>query len=153
MAKLAIIEGGVLPHGIHDLTKSDVRTMFGGEGHRAILWNQFEDFLQRLRTTAAIPLSVYLDGSFITTWETCRNIDVILEAREFEQGHIEILKMLADPQIKQEFLEDFGVILHIYLPGLRNRDLSWFQRVKADEAWRFDMDIDRLKKGIVRLSL
>jgi hypothetical protein len=153
MAKPAITEGGVLPQGIHEMTRNDVRALFGDQGHRAELWSKFDGFLLRLTNTAAIPLSIYLDGSFITAWESCRDIDVILEARDFERGHIETLKMLVDSQVKREFLDDFGVMLHIYVPGLKSRDLKWFQRVKPEEAWRFGNEISRLKKGIVRLSL
>lgn len=153
MEKPAITEAGVLPKGIHAMTRNDVRALFGDHGHRAELWRKFDSFLDRLSSTAAIPLSIYLDGSFITTWGSCRDIDVILEARDFERGHIETLKMLVNPQVKREFLDDFGVMLHIYVPGLKSRDLKWFQRVKPEEAWRFGNEISRLQKGIVRLSL
>ena len=153
MAQPAIIEGGVLPQGIHELTRNDVRVLFGDQGHRAELWNKFDDFLECLSNAAAIPLSIYLDGSFITTWEACCDIDVILEAREFEKGHIDNLRMLVDPQVRRKYLDAFAVMLHIYVPGLKSRDLNWFQHVKPEEAWRFGNEISRLKKGIVRLSL
>lgn len=154
MALPTLIEGGVLPAGIHDLTQEQVRKMFVLSDARDDLWRRFLGFLDRLRDTVPIPVTLYLDGSFITDWESCCDIDVIVEAREFEGEHRDMLKMIMDEQVRQEFLDDFKLLIHVVVPGLFSRDYrSWFQRVKSDDGWRFGSDPERLRKGIVRLVL
>ena len=145
--------GGVLPAGIHDCTVAEVCGMFGASHERARLWSRFEGFLERLASVTSMPLTLYLDGSFISDWETCCDIDVVIEAREFEGAHAETLKMLCADQVRMEFLEDFSVKIHIVVPGLFSRDYrTWFQRVKTEDSWRFGMSASHLKKGIVRLK-
>lgn len=151
----AIIDGGVLPEGIHDCTLDEVRGMFAASGERARLLVRFNQFVERLGEF--IPdnrVTLYLDGSFITTWEGCRDIDVIIEAREFEREKSRHLRTLVSGPVKQEFTEVYKVVLHVVVPGLRGRDhRQWFQKVKGEEAWRFGNEIEALKKGIVRLTV
>ena len=151
----AIIDGGVLPEGIHDCSLDDVRAMFAASGERARLLDRFNHFLQRLgEFMPDTPVTLYLDGSFITTWEGCRDIDVIIEAREFEGEKAGFLRILVSDRVKREFAEVYKVALHVVVPGLRGRDYrQWFQNVKGEEAWRFGNEIEALRKGIVRLSL
>ena len=147
-----LVEGGVLPAGIHDCTVDEVREIFASSVERADLWDRFEGFLDRLRDTVPMPITIYVDGSFITDWESCCDIDVVIEAREFEGDHAVCLKMLCNAQVRAEFHEDFRVLIHVVVPGLFARDYrEWFQHVKTDDAWRFGMDAALLKKGIVRL--
>lgn len=153
MSLPGLVEGGVLPEGIHDCTVEEVRAMFGCANGRAGLWTRFEGFMERLKDTLPMPITIYLDGSFITDWESCCDIDVVIEAREFEGDHAHSLKMLCNDQVRAEFHEDFRVLIHVVVPGLFARDYrQWFQRVKTDDAWRFGMDASLLKKGIVRLK-
>lgn len=150
----AIIAGGVLPEGIHECSLDEVRDMFAFSRERARLLDRFEQFLRRLgEFVPDTRITLYLDGSFITAWESCRDIDVILEARDFEDGKAGHLKTLVGGPAKQEFLDLYRVRLRVIVPGLLNaRDyLQWFQNVKGEEAWRFGNDINSLRKGIVRL--
>lgn len=150
----ALIEGGVLPPGIHDCTLLEVREMFGDSPGRGRLLTRFEAFLERLSETIALPVSIYLDGSFVTDWEGCNDIDTVIEAREFEGEKASILTMLTAPQVRSEFIEDFSVKIHIVVPGLFARDYrTWFQHVKTEDSWRFGLEPSRLKKGIIRLVL
>jgi len=151
----AIIDGGVLPEGIHECSLDDVRAMFAEAGGRARLLDRFHHFLQRLgEFVPDTPVTLYLDGSFITTWEGCRDIDIIIEAREFEGEKAGFLRTLVSDRVKREFAEVYSVALHVVVPGLRGRDYrQWFQNVKGEEAWRFGNEIEALRKGIVRLSL
>lgn len=152
MSLPGLAEGGVLPAGIHDCTIEEVQAAFAQSEGRVILWNLFEGFLERLNDTLQIPFTIYLDGSFITDWESCCDIDVVIEAREFEVHHANVLKMLCNDQIRAEFHEDFSVLIHVVVPGFFARDYrQWFQRVKTEDAWRFGMDERLMKKGIVRL--
>lgn len=154
MALPTLIDGGVLPAGIHDMTGDQVREIFVSSKAREDLWNRFNSFLERLKETVPVPVSVYLDGSFISDWDTCCDIDVVIEAREFEGGHTDVLKMLTSEQVREEFLEDFKVLIHTFVPGLFGRNYcSWFQRVKSSDCWRFGGDSERLRKGIVRLAI
>ena len=151
----AIIDGGVLPEGIHDCSLDEVRGMFASSGERAKLLDRFNQFLQRLgEFIPDTQVTLYLDGSFITAWDGCCDIDVIIEARDFEGAKSEYLKMLVTPPVKQEFLDLYKVKLRVIVPGLNNaRDYrQWFQNVKGEEAWRFGNDITALRKGIVRLT-
>jgi hypothetical protein len=149
-----LIDGGVLPAGIHDMTCDQVREMFVLSDARNDLWGRFDKFLDRLKDTVPIPVTIYLDGSFITCWDSCWNIDVIVEAREFGGENRHFLRMLTDLQVRAEFKEDFNVFIHVVVPGLFSKDYrQWFQRVKADDVWRFGGDPERLRKGIVRLVL
>jgi hypothetical protein len=151
----AIIDGGVLPEGIYDCTLVEVRGMFAASGERARLLDRFNQFVERLGEF--IPdtrVTLYLDGSFITTWEGCRDIDVIIESREFEQEKTSYLRTLVSEPVRQEFNEIYKVALRVVVPGLRGRDYrQWFQNVKGEEAWRFGNEIEALKKGIVRLTV
>ena len=149
----AIIDGGVLPEGIHDCSLNEVRGMFAKSGERARLLGRFEQFVERLgEFIPATRITLYLDGSFITTWEGCRDIDVIIEAREFERAKSDYLRRLVSGPVKQEFADVYRVALHVVVPGLRGRDYrQWFQNVKGEEAWRLGNEIEALKKGIVRL--
>jgi hypothetical protein len=151
----AIIDGGVLPEGIHDCSLDEVRAMFAASGERARLLDRFDQFVERLgEFVPDTPITLYLDGSFITTWEGCRDIDVIIEAREFEREKANYLRMLVSGPVKHEFSEVYKVALHVVVPGLRGRDYrQWFQKVKGEEAWRFGNEIEALKKGIVRLAV
>lgn len=150
----ALIEGGVLPPGIHDCVLSEVREMFGEQSGRSQLMDRFEAFLERLSDTIVFPVSIYLDGSFITDWQCCRDIDVVIEAREFEGERVSLLTMLTAPQVRDEFSEDFSVKIHVVVPGLFAKDYrAWFQNVKTEDSWRFGMEPSLLKKGIVRLVL
>lgn len=129
--------------------------MFASSGHRARLLDRFNHFLQRL--DEFIPdtrITLYLDGSFITTWEGCADIDVIVEARDFEREKSNYLRTLVSRPVKREFLDIYKVKLRVVVPGLNNaRDYrQWFQNVKGEEAWRFGNEIDNLRKGIVRLT-
>jgi hypothetical protein len=154
MALPALIQGGVLPPGIHDCSLREVHSLFGKNPERSRLLERFEAFLERLAETTSVPVSIYLDGSFVTDWESCCDIDVIIEARDFQGGNINEIRLLSDPQVRREFIEDFRVVLHIVVPGLFSRDYrSWFQNVKTEDSWRFGMEPSRLKKGIVRLAL
>jgi hypothetical protein len=149
-----LVEGGVLPAGIHDCTLDEVAEVFASSAERAALWERFIGFLERLNDTLPMPVTIYLDGSFISDWESCCDIDVVIEAREFEGENAQVLSMLCDERVRAEFLNDFGVMIHVLVPGFFSRDYrAWFQRVKSDDAWRFGMDPTLLKKGIVRLSL
>jgi hypothetical protein len=151
----AIIDGGVLPEGIHDCSLDEVRGMFASSGERAKLLDRFNHFLQRLgEFIPDMQVTLYLDGSFITTWEGCCDIDVIAEARDFEGVKSDYLRMLVSPCVKREFLELYKVKLRVIVPGLINtRDYrQWFQNVKGEEAWRFGNEINALRKGIVRLT-
>ena len=151
----AIIDGGVLPAGIHDCSLDEVRAMFAASGERARLLDRFNHFLQRLGEF--IPdtrVTIYLDGSFITTWEGCADIDVIIEARDFEREKSRYLRTLVSERVKREFAEVYNVVLRVVVPGLRGRDYrQWFQNVKGEEAWRFGNEIEALRKGIVRLTI
>ena len=151
----AITEGGVLPEGIHDCSLDEVRIMFAKSGERAKLLDRFKQFLVRLGEF--IPdnrVTLYLDGSFITTWEGCCNIDVIIEARDFEGEKSRHLRTLVSGPVRREFSEIYKVVLHVVVPGLRGRDhRQWFQKIKGEDAWRFGNEIEALKKGIVRLTL
>lgn len=151
----AIIEGGVLPEGIHDCSLDEVRAMFAASGERARLLDRFHHFLDRLgEFVPGMNTTIYLDGSFITQWEGCNDIDVVLEARDFENEKSRYLKTLMSERVRGEFAENYKVQLHVVVPGLRGRDFrQWFQNVKALEAWRFGNEINALKKGIVRLTL
>lgn len=152
----SIIDGGVLPEGIHDLSLDEVRAMFASSGERAKLLDRFNQFLQRLQEFIPdMAATLYLDGSFITTWEGCRNIDVILQARDFEGAKSGYLKTLVSARLKREFVDLYKVTLRVAVPGLLNaRDyFDWYQNVKAEEAWRFGNDIKALRKGIIRLKL
>lgn len=151
----AIIDGGVLPEGIHDCSLDEVRAMFAPSGWRETLLNRFSQFLQRLgEFVPDIPITLYLDGSFITTWEGCSNIDVIVEARDFEGENERFLRTLVSKRVRQEFAEVYQIVIHVVVPGLRGRDFrQWFQRVKTHEAWRFGNDMTAMRKGIVRLKL
>lgn len=151
----AIIEGGVLPEGIHDCSLDEVRAMFAASGERARLLNRFEHFLDRLgEFVPGIETTIYLDGSFITQWEGCNDIDVVLEARDFENEKSRYLKTLMSERVRGEFSENYKVQLHVVVPGLRGRDFrQWFQNVKTEESWRFGNEINALRKGIVRLTL
>ena len=151
----AVIEGGVLPEGIHESSLEEVRSMFAASGERARLLDRFDQFLDRLgEFTPGMNITIYLDGSFITLWEGCNDIDVILEAREFEGPRARYLRTLVSEEVKHEFASNYHVQLHVVVPGLRGRDFrQWFQNVKGEEAWRFGNEINALRKGIVRLSL
>lgn len=151
----SITDGGVLPEGIHDLSLDDVRGMFASSGERAKLLDRFNQFVERLdEFIPDTPVTLYLDGSFITAWEGCRDIDVIVEARDFEGEKSDYLRMLVSPPVKREFLDLYKVKLRVVVPGLINsRDYrQWFQNVKGEEAWRFGNEITALRKGIVRLT-
>ena len=151
----AIIDGGVLPEGIHECSLDEVRAMFASSGDRAKLLDRFNLFLDRLgEFIPNIPFTLYLDGSFITTWEYCRNIDVILQTRDFEGEKSGFLKTLVNARVKREFVDLYKVRLRVAVPGLRNaRDyFDWYQNVKGEEAWRFGNEINALRKGIVRLT-
>lgn len=151
----AIIDGGVLPEGIHNCSLDEVRSMFAPSGERAKLLDRFNQFLQRLgEFTPDMQVTLYLDGSFITTWEGCCDIDVIVEAREFEGVRSDYLRILVSPSVKAEFLKLYNVKFRVHVPGLSNaRDyLQWFQNVKGEEAWRFGNEIAALRKGIIRLT-
>jgi hypothetical protein len=151
----AIIDGGVLPEGIHDASLDEVRSMFASSGERARLLDRFNQFLQRLgEFTPETQVTLYLDGSFITTWEGCCDIDVIIEARDFEGVKSDYLRMLVSQRVKREFLDLYKVKLRVVVPGLVNaRDYrQWYQNVKGEEAWRFGNEINALRKGIVRLT-
>jgi len=152
MSLPGLAEGGVLPAGIHDCTVEEVKAAFAQSEGRVILWSLFDGFLERLNDTLQIPVTIYLDGSFITDWESCCDIDVVIEAREFEAHQANVLNMLCNDQVRAEFHEDFRVLIHVVVPGFFGRDYrQWFQRVKTDDAWRFGMDERLMKKGIVRL--
>lgn len=151
----AIIDGGVLPEGIHDCSLDEVREMFATSEHRARLLDRFNQFVQRLgEFIPDLPVTLYLDGSFITTWEGCRNIDVIVQARDFEGDKSRFLRTLVSARVKREFADLYMVQLRVAIPGLRNaRDyFDWYQNVKGEEAWRFGNEISALRKGIVRLT-
>ena len=151
----AITDGGVLPEGIHDCSLDEVRAMFASSGHRAKLLDRFNHFLQRLgEFIPDLPVTLYLDGSFITTWESCRNIDVIVQTRDFEGEKSRFLRTLVSARVKREFVDLYKVQLRVAVPGLRNaRDyFDWYQNVKGEEAWRFGNEINALRKGIVRLT-
>lgn len=149
-----IIDGGVLPEGIHDCSLDEVRAMFAASPWRAKLLDRFDQFLKRL--DEFIPdtcITLYLDGSFTTNWE-CNDIDVIIEARDFEGEKTDHLRKLVSARARHEFMEVYSVVIHVVVPGLRGRDFrQWFQRVKGEEAWRFGNEVKDLRKGIVRLSL
>lgn len=149
------MEGGVLPEGIHECSVDEVRSMFATSGERARLLDRFEHFIGRLgEFVPDMTTSIYLDGSFITQWEGCNDIDVILEARDFENEKSGYLKTLVSERVRRDFAENYKVQLHVVVPGLRGRDFrQWFQNVKAEEAWRFGNEINALRKGIVRLTL
>jgi hypothetical protein len=151
----AIIDGGVLPEGIHDCSLDEVRGMFAASGARARLLDRFDQFVGRLgEFVPDTRITLYLDGSFITTWEGCNDIDVIIEAREFEGGKAGHLRTLVSGPVKREFAEVYKVALHVVVPGLRGRDYrQWFQNVKGEDAWRFGNEIEALRKGIVRLAV
>lgn len=151
----AIIEGGVLPEGIHDCSLDEVRAMFAASGERARLLDRFEHFLDRLgEFVPGMTTTIYLDGSFITHWEGCNDIDVVLEARDFEKEKTQYLKTLISERVRSEFAENYKVQLHVVVPGLIGCDFrQWFQKVKTEEAWRFGNEINALRKGIVRLTL
>jgi len=151
----AIINGGVLPEGIHDCSLDEVRAMFAASGWRAKLLERFNRFLLRLdEFVPDMPITLYLDGSFVTTWEGCADIDVVVEARDFEREKSQYLRTLVSGPVKREFADVYKVALHVVVPGLRGRDYrQWFQNVKGEEAWRFGNEIEALRKGIVRLSL
>lgn len=129
--------------------------MFAASAERAKLLDRFHHFLDRLgEFVPGMDVTIYLDGSFITQWEGCNDIDVILEAREFENEKSRYLKTLVSERVRREFLQNYKVRLRIVVPGLLGRDYrQWFQNVKAIEAWRFGNEINALRKGIVRLSL
>jgi hypothetical protein len=156
MAVPTITEGGVLPEGIHDCSLGEVRAMFASDGERARLLDRLHLFLDRLGEFIPDTLvTLYLDGSFITTWEGCRDIDLIVEARDFEGKKSEYLRNLVSADVKREFLDVYRVKLRVVVPGLLNaRDYrQWFQNVKGEEAWRFSNNINALRKGIIRLAL
>jgi hypothetical protein len=98
-----------------------VHGLFGENPERSRLLERFEAFLERLAETTSVPVSIYLDGSFVTDWESCCDIDVIIEARDFQGGNINEIRLLSDPQVRKEFIEDFRVVLHIVVPGLQPR--------------------------------
>lgn len=152
-----LVDGGVLPPGIHDFTPEDVLSVFGQNTERQFLWERFQGFLERVQLVAQMPITIYLDGRFITAWENCRTIDVVIEAREFAGKRAENLKMLCDQQVGQEFLEDFAVVINVVVPGLHADDYRlWFQQIKPEDAWRFGADPEIIKffrKGIIRLKL
>lgn len=129
--------------------------MFAASGERARLLGRFDQFIERLgEFVPDTRATLYLDGSFITNWECCRDIDVIIEAREFEEGKASNLRTLVSAPVKQEFFDVYKVALHVVVPGLRGRDYrQWFQNVKGEDAWRFGNEIEALKKGIVRLTV
>jgi hypothetical protein len=151
----AIINGGVLPEGIHDCSLDEVRGMFARSGERGRLLDRFNQFVERLgEFIPDTPITLYLDGSFISNWEGCRDIDAIIEAREFEGEKSSYLRRLVSGPVKQEFADVYRVALHVVVPGLRGRDYrQWFQNVKGEDAWRFGNEIEALKKGIVRLTV
>lgn len=128
--------------------------MFAASRHRARLVERFNQFLKRLgEFVPDTPITIYLDGSFITTWE-CEDIDIIIEARDFEGEKSRFLRMLVSERLKREFADLYKVVIHVVVPGLRGRDFrQWFQNVKGEEAWRFGNEIEALRKGIVRLTI
>lgn len=151
----SIVDGGVLPEGIHDMSLNDIRSLFASSDERSKLLDRFNQFVERLNEFIPdTPVTLYLDGSFITKWEGCRDIDVIVEARDFEDEKSDYLRTLVSQRVKREFLELYKVKLRVVVPGLiTSRDYrQWFQNVKGEEAWRFSNEINALRKGIVRLT-
>ena len=144
-----------MPEGIHDCSLDDVKAMFASSGERAKLLDRFNHFRQRLEEFLTDdPVTIYLDGSFITTWEGCRDIDVVIEAREFEGDKSKFLRLLVSAGVRREFYENYKVVIHVVVPGTRGPDhRQWFQNVKTEEAWRFGNEIKALRKGIIRLTL
>lgn len=150
----AITEEGVLPEGIHDCSLDVVRSMFASSGERAVMLDRFNHFLKRLEEFVPDnPVTIYLDGSFITAWEGCQDIDVVIEAREFEGDKSGFLQLLVSAEVRREFYENYKVVIHVVVPGLAILDhRQWFQQVKPIEAWRFGNEITALRKGIIRLK-
>ena len=138
---------GLLPHGVHDCTLSEIDAAFGWNPHRKNLFQDFKSFLfGEIRPVFSEP--VYCDGSFVTDKEQPADIDVILDLRAASddiqwQGY----KFMRQHQsrIKTQYRVDFW----INIPA--NSDFcTFFQYIGAKTA-QFKGLNPKHHKGILRL--
>ena len=77
-------EAGLLPEGIHDASKEDLRESFGRfqrTDRRSALYKKLSEFMGELRATGLIA-AVIVDGSFVTSKDEPSDIDMMLVLRQ-----------------------------------------------------------------------
>lgn len=145
----ALNEFGLLPAGVHVCAMADIEDVFCENDARKEIWDAFEGFLNWV-TTMPGPVSLLVDGSFVTDKAAPSDIDVVVDITDcshqdqntwlgaFHRDH---------EQIKGQFRTDF----YPFIVGQRSDFTAFFQYIRVEEALMRGAP-DDTRKGILRLT-
>jgi hypothetical protein len=77
----ALITGGILPPGRHNVTLEEIQQAFAHHGlhpYRTVLYEQLSRYTSWVRSLRFFP-ALYIDGSFVTDKAAPNDVDVCLE--------------------------------------------------------------------------
>lgn len=144
----ALNDLGLLPAGVHDCTIGEVPLTFCQSPARANVWDAFVRFIDWVETMPG-PVTVLVDGSFVTDKVMPSDVDVIIDisnCTEVDQN-VWLGAYHRDHQrIKQNFMTDFYPIID----GHGHDFTAFFQYIRVDDAFRRGAP-DGTRKGILRL--
>lgn len=139
---------GLLPAGIHDCAVAEVQENFCGGPAREAAWASFQGFLGWVSTMPS-PVSIFVDGSFVTDKPVPGDVDVIIDITACVPADQDVWIVAyhrEHARLKQEFGTDFYPVI----TGVGYDFTAFFQYVRVDEALARGAP-DGTRKGILRL--
>jgi len=141
-------EYGLLPQGVHDCVTAEIVGSFCVNQARSAVWHGFEGFLAWVLAKPG-PVSILLDGSFVTDKSVPGDIDVAVDISNCSIAHQNewIIAYHRDhAQVKQRFGTDFYIVIR----GAGHDFSAFFQYVRVDDALARGAP-NGTRKGILRL--
>ncbi|MES1972658.1 MAG: hypothetical protein V4472_09375 [Pseudomonadota bacterium] len=139
---------GLLPEGVHDCEANEVLGTFCASPARLAVWHGFEGFLAWVATQPG-PVSIFMDGSFVTDKASPGDIDVAIDITGCSvagQNEWLIAFHREHASIKRQFRTDFYPLIK----GAGSDFTAFFQYVRVDEALARGAP-QGTRKGILRL--
>lgn len=145
----ALNDFGLLPAGVHDCVGPEVQENFCGNPARAAVWQAFQGFLEWAYTMPG-PISVLVDGSFVTDKPVPGDVDVAIDisaCAAADQDAWLIAYHREHERLKRDFRTDFYPVLD----GVGHDFTAFFQYVRVDDALARGAP-NGVRKGILRLG-
>ena len=144
----ALNDFGLLPAGVHDCIDAEVQIAFCASDARQAVWAAFQGFLAWVATKPG-PVSIFVDGSFVTDKPVPRDVDVAVDITACSVADQDA--WLIAYHREHAFLKrQFGTDFYPVIGGVGHDFTSFFQYIRVDDALARGAP-DGTRKGILRL--
>jgi hypothetical protein len=138
--------GNIFPYEIIEVSTKDILDQFIFNSHRWRIYSEYLIFLRTLEEMGIGSCFQFIDGSFTTTKEYPKDIDVVtfVEASFFNQNAVKLL------DLRDQFSQIDCFFVPLYQPEERNYFVTQFGLFEWEQL--FNTDREYKPKGILKVT-